>query len=108
MQVLLRQKDNLGHTHSLFSSLEREKKNTKICECGSDVSCKNEINCLTKQFTKGINREREGTKWKPLKESIIAKKLNFNPATAKDMGARKVLLKKCKESGFTKIFFYFC
>lgn len=80
----------------------------RTCDCGNTEFCSNEINCITKQITNGINLERIGTKYKPLTERYIAIRMNQNPSLKGDLHARKILLAKCKDIGFTRIFFYYC
>lgn len=50
----------------------------------------------------GVNKERLGTKYKPLKKHTVAIRLRQSKCTRTDLD---YLLKKCEEIGYTKAFF---
>lgn len=78
---------------------------TRTCnECNED--CKNKKDCYVKQLRQGINNEREGTKYKPITDRTVAIKINRHPALKNDYVELHNLVKKCREYGFTKIFFW--
>lgn len=72
------------------------------CEQTKHRSWKDEV---VSEITEGINKERIGTKYKPITERTVAIRINRNPYL-KERNECYLLLKKCKEVGFTKMFFW--
>ena len=60
---------------------------------------------LISRLTKGINNERQGTKYPPTTEATIAIKANMNPSLKKD-GELELLIKECEEKGNYKKFWW--
>ena len=68
--------------------------------------CKSKKDCYVKQIRQGINDEREGTKYKPITDRTVAIKINKHPALKNNYTELHQLVKKCREVGFTKMFFW--
>lgn len=63
---------------------------------------------LVSLFVEGINRERKGTKFKPITEKQVALRINANPHFKGRDGEVHYLLKQCQEKGTFKKFFWSC
>jgi hypothetical protein len=77
---------------------------TNCIDCNEN--CKSKRDCYTKQIRQGVNKEREGTKWKPVTDRTIAIKINTHPILKHNDSELHQLVKKCNQSGFTKMFFW--
>lgn len=93
MQIISKQKDNLGIEQSTFKGIEfnltKSVKNFR--------SWKDEF--ITK-VTNGINNERIGTKWKPITEKRVAIKVNRHPHLKDSQEECNALYKRCLREGF--------
>lgn len=63
MEVISHTKDNLGLDQTLFGTYTLNIKKTKIT---------NKRQFILSQFVEEINKEREGTKWKPIHPRAVA------------------------------------
>lgn len=63
---------------------------------------------LISKITDGINRERQGTKYKPVNKRMIALLVNRNPFLKgkRNDGELSALLKECQEKGNFKKFWF--
>jgi hypothetical protein len=103
MELISTRQDNLGYQQTSLQGINWQPKNT-CTDCNEN--CRDKKDCYVKQFRQGINKERVGTKWKPVTDRTIALKINRHPVLKRDTVEVHQLLKQCKEKGFTKIFFW--
>ena len=118
MEVIRKQKDNLGRTQTTLKGFEY--KQEVKCVCGETTICKNKVACNVNKFVIGINRERAKAKWQyvnkkgevvkltPVTKKNIAMKFNRHPMYKdnKDISLREELLNDCKKAGHFKKFWW--
>lgn len=63
---------------------------------------------LVDRLVKGINKERQGTKWKPVNHKQIALRINKNPHFTGKNGELELLIKECESRGNYSKFFWAC
>ena len=102
MEVIRRTINNLGIEEEFREKYVLEI-DRRCREC--NLVCSNQRDCFVKQFRQGINKEREGTKWKPLTDKTVALKINQHPILKVSNVELYNLLKNCKEKHFG-IFFW--
>jgi len=98
VEIISKQKDNLGFEQSTFSNLLWTPKTTEK----NIRTWKDE---MVTEFTQGINKSRVGTKWKPVTERLVALNLNKHPVYKNDKDECYKLLKTCQQKHFG-IFFW--
>lgn len=86
-------------TAQLFSTYQLPVKEEKI---------RSQRDELVNHFVQGINKERLGTKFKPITAKQVALRLNANPHFKGQDGEIYMLLKECQQKGTFKKFFWSC
>jgi hypothetical protein len=93
MEIITKTKDNLGFERNLFQEVKYTPQKT-------EKKFKNWKDELVTEFTNGINQSRIGTPYKPIKEKLVALRINSHPIYRDDQSECYQLLKVCKQKHF--------